>query len=416
MRLRIRSRTIQSWTFAVFAAAFLVPDATAQRARTGEDLLSRPAGRGPSVTMGGRFTAQREVRPLSAARAGNVALLGARHFGFRPGAASQYTQSLGLVDVGLRSPLGRRASLPPLTASAQELRVLTGLSAATRLDMPLPGMGRGYVPNLYAAQFTPRPDTTRFQDLMGLQPEREPSPGATEPFRLPLISVSDFVFNRLDGGTLWTETPPIEAGPPLGLTDSVRPTLESRPTSLVHALQAQNDTRIQQMAREAEREFRHATVFTNTPEELEQHRAALTLASNRLRAIRELDPANGLAPLLLAHAALTQARPQQATLLLLEALERDPEALQQLNPERHFGNPEFLDEQMRAWLRQLGSSETLQQSPVLEAYCAWRLGDRARMQDALVTVMAIARDDTLRGPRLMRFAELMRQQPLPARR
>ncbi len=331
------------------------PTAQAQYARTLNSLLSRPSTNSPSLLLGGTYTRE-QVRPLESTRGANVGLFGQRPLPSRTSMRSYgYGQTLGLTQVGHQSDLADFAGASyfdvlsrAMRDRGSEISAISGLTRVTNINLPLPGVGIGGVPALSACAFTPRPETSRFQDLLGLRPVAPESPGPMAP-------------------------------------------------SLAERLAARSNERAALAAQEAATLFKEGTQEAPDPV-TDEYRKCLDCASKlgramqQLRMANDLDPEAGLPSLLLAHAALAQNRPLLASDALLDALRRDPNVLTGAGQtlDRYFGDVEregdrsaFLTAQMRRYARLVEYNPNSPPAFAIQAYCAWRLGDMASARAAL---------------------------------
>jgi hypothetical protein len=254
------------------------------------------------------------------------------------------------------APGGRTLSANlPGAASAYQL---SGLTGAMSLGRALPGRRWGAMPSISAHLYTPSADPTRFEMLMGLQPRPEPP----APSERTIRSIAD---------ELVTQT-----------LDVVK---QARENGI--AL------------------FKQATVERRDPRtgRYPNCRACgdlLFQAVGELKMVRDLDEASHEPLLLLTHLCLEQERPMLASVYLLEAYERHPDLFSGDPAAMHAyfgdldeddGTSAVLEAQLRRYV-QIGSLN--QNSPnarLLEAYCAWRLGDRARAVDAARAAIEILR-------------------------
>lgn len=366
------------WVGGALGVLATVPGASAQaqRARTLDNLIRRPADEGPSTSLGGYFT-RSPLAPLSATRReSSVALLGQPRLPSRGDLNSTANQGLlQTARLGLRATMGmpQRTFYADLFANRdQQFGMITGLDAARSLQLPLPGVPIGYVPALSASRYTPRAPATRFENLLGLTP--------------------------------------VPTEPAVPLTTTVAERLEQRTAE-----------RAAQAEREGIALFKQATVDMRHPETLRFERCTdcnenLVRAMQRLRMASELDRQAAVPLLLMAHLALEQERPLQAVDDLLAALRRAQSVFTGAPGEfdAYFGDASatgrsaFLEMQMRRYARIAELNPGSPSAQALQAYCAWRLGDSGAAQLALGQVEQLAMRDPGRTDELLNFAAALR--------
>lgn len=353
---------LRAWLSGAALGALLagVPAGLGQQARTIENLISRPSARGPSAYLGGRFTTAPDLSPMQVPQR-QVATLGERVFEFRPTARpSQYQFGFTPTQLGLREPLTAGGAGPRLFGM-QTPRTLGG-------EMPMRRLG--LLPAIDAHVFTPRPETTRFHELVGLTPARA-----------------------------------AEGAP-------VRPMAER--------VEARTQERVERARAEGLALFRNATVeplvmdprtgATRYPN-CQDCTANLVRAAQKLELVQQLDEGDAVALVLLAHAMLEQGRPMAAGSYLLKAWRRDPELLAEPAAiDEYFGDvagaggrSEYLSAQMRRYVRlgELNPASPL--AHAMEAYCAWRLGDRYRLEAAAARAQELAQADPETHGVVLRF-------------
>jgi len=259
-----------------------VPAARGQYARVLEDLISRPSARGPSANIGGRYTSQR-YSPLSSIRS-DVALLGRQQYSSRARhrARGRYTQSMSAPELGLRSGLGRPGNVSFYGGrTAMDIRSLSGFRSPYGLNLPVPGVPIRYVPSATASLYTPRPETTRFQDMFRLAPPPSEREGPMLPLpaeRLNAWTAKRAVRARWDGIALFKEGTRVPPDPGTGR-------------------------------------------YEGCPD----CRDKLRRAVQRLRLVRSLDDETAIPLMLLAHAALEREQPTLAMYYLVRAFQRQPD-------------------------------------------------------------------------------------------
>jgi hypothetical protein len=348
------------------------PRAAAQYAPTVEDLVSRPGSRGPSTYMGGRYT-RGDYRPLETVRS-DVALLGQQGVQFRGRTqTSRYNRALQMAQLGVRGDAGFPGAWIFLGAGVADASRISGLEASQNLNLPLPGVPVGYVPALTAGLYTPRPPTSRFEDLLGLLP------GESKP-RQPVD---------------WT---------------------------MSEALASRNEERARLAEQEGLSLFKQATVEMRDPR-TERYKDCLDCpdklaqAVQRLRMVRDLDPQAYVPLVLMGHAALEQEQPMQATNYILQAFHRRPQLFsEQAEPiDRYFGDAQesdghsaYLAAQLRRYARIGQLNPEMAAARALQAYCAWRLGDYRQAREAVDQLEALAAADEKRDEDLLNFAAALR--------
>jgi len=324
-----------------------------------DDLISRPSTRGASSLLGGRYTSARDVEQLLTTRR-NVGLMQDDQMTyFRSTRASSRgrvlpTTQLGVFDV-MAPPRGNPLSLMP--QRSESLTIVSGLSGATDFRLPLAGRREDDVPALAASAYTPQPARTRFQTYFGLHPVERPAQTATF-------------------------------------------------TSYPDALDSQTDARVRQMVADGIALFRKATIEqrdrqTNRYPTCTDCASLLDDAVRKLRQARNLDSPSELPTLLMLHAALEQDRPTLAIVHLVDAFRKNPEVftLPQERLNACFGDSEegqkpseVLAAQMRRYAHIGDLNPNSVDSQLLQAYCAWRLGDETRVQAAAQAAALLLRD------------------------
>ncbi len=319
----------------------------------------------PSGSLGGRFTGG-ATAALSVSRSASVSLMGQQDYSFRrSGAQTRYGSALSLTGTGLRGSFGGLQALPPLGGRMQA-QTLSGMGAALRLDLLVPGVPtRGYLPTLDAYKYTPRAPTTHFHDVFGLVPARE------------VHAVAEVA-------------------------------------TMAELMEGRTQLRVERARSEGMEFFRAATREAPDPRsgvrsDCPDCRDKLARAIQRLTIVEELDRESDLPSVLIAHARLDQERPMTAFGSLLRAFGRNSELFSSNRDAlgAYFGDVEgdgedarsaYLEGQMRRYLG-IGSgpaagigamNPTSPEAWALEAYCAWRFGDPARAREALEEVRPLA--------------------------
>jgi hypothetical protein len=341
-------------------------------ARSTSEFVSWRGGNDATSLVGGGTTMAGAARTLQATGRG-TSLFGRENLNYMRG-NSQYTRmsSLGAGELGLYNTL----SLPrgaPLSADKNprgELASLSGLTAAMSLQLPVAGVGAGGLPLLSAAEYTPRPPTTPFENYFGL------------------------------------------TASPLPKSKDWKPVFKS----VVGEMERQNAERCRAEEREGVALFRAATVeardartgrYPNCRDcELSQLRA-----KQKLTLVRDLDARAHLPCILLAHITLQQERPTLAIVYLREAFERDPNLFsegaaalaQYFGDVGASGRSVALDADMQRYLRIGELNPGSAEAHVLAAYCAWRLGDTMRLRHETQEGIDLLRADPSREVRWMGF-------------
>lgn len=365
------------WVGGIVGLLATVPGALAQaqRARTLDNLIRRPADEGPSASLGGYFT-RSPLAPLSATRRGtNVALLGQPQLPSRSDVGHAGNPGLlQTAQLGLRTTMGlpQRVFYADLFANRdRQFGMISGLDAAQSLQLPLPGVPIGYVPALSASRYTPRAPATRFEKLMGLTP--------VEPPAVPLTS------------------------------------------TMAERLEQRTAERAMQAERDGIAFFKRATVDVRNPETGRFERCpecndSLIRAVQQLQLASELNSQTAVPLLLMAHVALEQERPLQAVDDLLGALRRTHAVF--TGAEGAFatyfgdatgeGRSAFLETQMRRYAQIAQYNPDSPTAQALQAYCAWRLGDWGAARLALTQVEQTATTVPGRMDELLDFAATLR--------
>jgi hypothetical protein len=326
-----------------------------------DELISRRNTSGASSYVGGGATSAGRARTLQATSR-RMSLLGRDDFEYMRGTRTGGGLMLGMGQVGLYNTLSASGGAP-LSAFQNrtgEVMSLSGLSAAESLQMPLPGVGAGNLPTLGAAEYTPRPKTTPFEDYFGLTPARPAQPEGWKP-----------VFQSVAG-----------------------------------EMERQNAERWRTDEREGIALFKAATVEardsrTGRYPNCRDCELSLLKAKQKLTMARDLGGQTALLCILLAHIALQEERPTLAIIYLHEAFERDPNLFsegaaaltQYYGDVREGGRSGALDQDMRRYLRMGDSNPGAAGGRMLSAYCAWRLGDMVRLRDEAqkgVDLLAVA--------------------------
>ena len=387
-------------TAAGLGLSLWVPTASAQRyARTLEYLIERPAERGPSASIGGLYTAS--FQPLTTTRMG-ISTLGQEQYQFRgrqrpPHLGARWAQrvqpqkiQVGNELITQSSPMFSRGLAPENLGLSAALaapgptsfyggtdrygRSLAGLSSPMVLSLPAPGIPIAYVPALSAYEHTPRPETTPFQQAFGLLPE--PSEPKGQPVKLPADRLND----RTDQLAQTAERD--------GLALFKKGTVEARDS----------------------RTGRHP----NCADCAEKLAAAI----QRLKMARILDRQAALPVLLVAHALLEQEQATAAVYYLTDAFQRDPAIFEAAPREldRYFGDVAddgatsgVLEAQLRRYRRVAELNPEAPDALVLQAYCAWRLGEAERARQTLDQLDTLAMSGGKVSGELLDFGAALRK-------
>ena len=315
-----------------------------------QELVSHHNTNGSSSLLEGGATATGRARSLQATNR-QMSLFGHDDFEYMRGArAGGGGPMLGIAQVGLYNTLSAPAG-GPLSAFQNrtgELTSLSGLGAAQNLQLPLPGVGAGGLPTLGAAEYTPRPKTTPFEDYFGLTPVRPAQPKGTQP-----------AFK-----------------------------------SVVSEMERQNAERRRTDEREGIALFKAATVEardarTGRYPNCRDCELSMLKAKQKLALARDLGVQTALPCMLLTHITLQEEQPTLAIVYLREAFERDPNLFsegaaalnQYFGDAREGGRSGALDFDMRRYLQTGDANPGAAEAHALSAYCAWRLGDTARLRD-----------------------------------
>ncbi len=324
-----------------------------------EDLISRPSTSGASNLIGGRYTRAGEVDLLRAPKRDVGLLQQDRMSYFRATSRSPRgrvvpSSQLGVFET-LAPPRGNPLSL--MLTRRESVAEITGLSGAMDFRLPLPGRNEGELPAISASAYTPRPQTTQFQAYFGLRSTTPPTSTATL-------------------------------------------------TSYYGALNESTDARVRRIAAEGVALFRRGTVERPDPATRRYPTCTdcadlLDQAVRKLRQARDLDSTADLPSILLLHAALEQDRPSLAIVYLTDAFRRNPEVFRNV-PEALdtcFGDSEggqkrseWLVAQMRRYTHHGDMNPKSVEAQLLQAYCAWRLGDLPRVRSTALTALTLLRD------------------------
>lgn len=350
-------------TAALTCLAALLPPAFAQiGSAAARPSQQAPSMQGPSQTIGGRFTQGSTVRTGER----SVATIGESAFRFPQRPARRGGAGLPAVSVGLSAPVMR----------SQGENLLFELTDPHKMMQRSVTAGRyRALPAIDSHKYTPRLETTRFQDYFGLKPA----------------------------------TPP-----PVGVEVQ----------TISEGLKSRTEARLQQAEEKGRELFRQATV---EPRELDLATGLsrypncrdctdnLALAGQMLRLVSDLDKENYVAPLLLAHALLEQERPLAAASQLMRAWQRHPDLLEEASPvDEFFGDTSdeqersvYLDAQLRRFAEIGRLNPGSPQALVLEAYCSWRLGDLVRARAAAERAIQVGQEDPEEFQSVLSFAEAM---------
>lgn len=373
----MRSRV---WLAVAATLALLAWPLSAAAQRFINELIDRPSIYGPSSALGyGPSRAfRRPFVPLRVTPRG-APLIGQSDLSFalrrqpRP-----HSSMLPVARAGLFSDLrGPRGAALSSYARGRDASVISGLTSAMSLAMPLPGQQRGYLPALDAQAYTPRPSRTLFQEFFELSPvppEQEPE---------TVDSVAERLEQRTGERTRYAEQKGLDL-------------------------------------------FKQATVEARDPRtgrypNCQDCDEKLARAVQQFKLVRELDQQAALPSLLTAHASLEQERPWLALHALIEAFERNPYLF---SPEfatidEFFGDAEgetgrsaYLESQMRRYLRTGVFNLDSPEAHGLSAYCAWRLGDTDGARQAAQRATELTQDEPVKFVMLLSFLAAL-QEALP---
>lgn len=380
--------------------SLVIPTAFAQTyARTLDYLIERPAERGPSANIGGFYTAA--FRPLTMTRA-DVSTLGQEQYQFRgrqrpPHLGARWAQRIqpekiqignqlvtqrtpqfgrGLApgDLGLSSALAAPGPLSFYGGTENYGRSLAGVTTPMSLFLPSPSIPIGFVPSVTAQEYTPRPETTPFQQAFGLLPE------PSEPKGQPVKLLADRLNDRTDQLAQTAERD--------GLALFKKGTVEARDS----------------------RTGRHP----NCADCAEKLAAAI----QRLKMARILNRQAALPVLLVAHALLEQEQATAAVYYLTDAFQRDPAIFEAAPREldRYFGDVAddgatsgVLEAQLRRYRRVAELNPEAPDALVLQAYCAWRLGEVERAHQTLDQLDTLAMSGAKVSGELLDFGAALRK-------
>jgi hypothetical protein len=332
--------------------AACVPWAAAQGVQAANELISRRTVRGSQSIVGGRTIAAGRTRSLRATQTDAYILARQTYEYLRSQRSGLDTRVLGVSQLGLFRNLAGPSGEPLSSFKDRtgEVASLSGLSQAMSLNVPLPYVGPGGLPTLNAFQYTPRPATSAFEDFFGLSPAPAPRPADWKP-AIPSVA-------------------------------------------------AELDRRTADRGKRAEQEgvalFKAGTVETRDARtgrflNCRDCEESLFQAKQKLLLARDIAGRSYWPCVLLAHIALEEERPTLALSYLLEALDRNPQLFTEDPAQLHQyygdaqggGRSAVLEAQLRRYVR---IGELNPRSPhayALGAYCAWRLGDEARLREAL---------------------------------
>lgn len=254
--------------------------------------------------------------------------------------------------------------------------LLANLGPTPTLNIPLDGGGPGYLPALNSFMFTPAPPRTRFQGLFGLTPQGD------------------------------------------------EPTTSRTIDSVPDELRAMVAARAEQARRRGLDLLKDATVERRDPvsgayPNCKDCERKLDDALRSLTTARDLDSEGHLVPLLMAHIALEQERPSLASVYLIEAFKRDPHLfdaeVDALDPyfgdfDETAGNSATLEAQLRRYVALGEFNPGSPEAFLLTGYCAWRLGDHARVHEAVAAAeeLGAANAEPERMAPLLSFVSALR--------
>jgi hypothetical protein len=251
--------------------------------------------------------------------------------------------------------------------------MISGLDAAENHAIPLPEVTEGYVPRLDAVTMTRPVGLTRFHELYGLVPS------------------------------------PPEEGPAA--------------SSMAEQLEARCTQRVEHARRMGQAYFKQATIEqrdarTGRFVTCEDCSDKLARATQELRVVRDLDPHDYLATLMMVHLLLEQDKPTAATSMLMLAFNRQPDLLARDagagfddffgDVREPGGHSALLTSQMRRYRRIGALNQAKPEAKALEAYCAWRLGELAEARQALDQLEQLALRNTKGGDDFLNYAAALR--------
>lgn len=325
------------------------------RARMLEDLTNRPSWRGPSLNIGGTYT-RYDLQPLVASRQ-TPTLLSSPTTTFRhPVRPTRANSRLETTRVGMLQEWGTSV-WDPMGQSRSTAWMLSGMVQATNVQVPIPGSRWGQPAQLDSGLYTPRPETTSVQDMLGLLPvPADPTGRRVErmPDALVLENVSESDHELDEAIAMFRAA-----------------TYESR-------------------------RYDEATGLMSYPT-CKDCTQKLYTAMRLLKVVRDVDRNAALPLVLIAHAHLEQEQPMQALLHLAKAYERDPRMFLERRPiDEYFGDVKdgksvFLADQMRRFAELGALNPDSPEARLVEAYCAYRLGETDRMQVAATAVEQFGR-------------------------
>lgn len=341
---------------AVFGLVFATSVANAQ-ARLNRGV--RPSEQGPSAqvgNVGGVYTRTRSNTAVGASTLGGgvgagvvqtPATAARGSFGYaRNRFSNQVSWQFGVIPEYHLPRADRTYALANFREyDPGRLLITSGLQAAQQMNVPL-----GYTPS----------------------PVRE----TKIPIVTPSYGDSDFhQFFHL------SEAPPLAEDVPVA----------EAPTSWASALQVVNDANRERVLARAISLFKDAT--NGQPDE---NYDRLAQAMRAIRTAERSAPRSATVALLVAHAALEQGNQRQAVAGIFAAVEHDPAVFASHPPVAEwFGNAGVMAKQLRAYTLYRSTETDLAQPMVIQAYCAWLLGDKVLARQSADRAMAVADDDAL---------------------
>lgn len=316
---------------------------------------SRPTERTGSAVLGGTYT--RNFRPTRSLDSANrsVSLLGADQFEFTHSSRSQRRPAgnvLPITEFGMQSPLSAPAGSPLTSEFARtgDSMTISGLNILMDRTVPLPGYSRDELPAINAFLYTPIPPRSEYEAYFDLKPAQADAP-----------------------------------------------TPRTRIVSYSAALEDRNQFQVAANASEALAAFKAGTreqrdALSGRYPSCSDCDDALYEAGQKLQLVRDLDPNNWVVRILLAHLALERERPTQSIIYLVEAYRVNPD-FPAAGPDvldayfgdvRSDGQSPLLLAQFRRYVRIGEINPNSLDAAVLEAYCAWGLKDRVRVQGVLL--------------------------------
>lgn len=331
----------------------LLPSAWGQVGR-GVD-YSRPAEQAPSSIMGrigGRYT-RGDV--AVSAPIPSMRVLGPQE---ALGLPSRGTHGANYTPASVRlGPVAStyRGSLMPALGGVEMWRIMdaSGYRQSTRLDTPVGGWGPlNLLPTGESALVAPEPAESRFHELLGLVPARAGAPSA-EPMEFEAEAMA------------------VEQG---------------------------TKEKLARRVKEALALFREGT---RASVDLAARQSSLRRASALLANVRKLDEQDPVPCIVLGQVALERGQEGACLNNLIAAASRRAETFRDgPSPATYYGDfdeqtgrSQRFEQQVRRYLRTASEGNALD-GTVLEAYCAWALGDKPRARAAIARAKAMMLEGT----------------------